>query len=607
MSSKRNLGVVVALLMCGANLIGLHGPGGAVAAGANAAYTAPQVTISDWHVPDGFGPGNNVTSDGQITALMTDGLTGMDDKAELYADVAVQLPTVKNGGVKLINGKQQVTWKFKPNTKWADGTPITARQAIFNVKLTETTEGGGSQAYSLITAMSAPDDTTLVITYKTTYASYLYGAPTLTNYADLAKKYHAGDISPYATASYDAAQWAVFTNGSTYKGSSMRTVAAAWSADAFTTPDDGAWNGPYKLGEFVPDQRITVTPNPYYTILPPGKDGNGHDLPRPAKIVFVVVSANEAAFVTALQSPNTQVDTAAGLTPDDLPVLYSIKRFHTIAQPAYVTELIGLNRVGPLTDVRVRQALDYAIDKVQLIHQLFPQYKNPAAFAFNGGGFLPRVSPYYDTALQPNYDLDKAIALMKAAGYQTDLNKPGKHLFLTLHTSPKPIRQRSVLIIARDWRKIGVIAQHVVVPTNGNGGIYSPYSQYGLLARRNYQAAEQGFVGNPDPDQALPQFLPEFIPTGTSNSAAQQNQTGTNDPIITNALLQEQKALDGAQRRKWLNIFQEQAAKQVSYIPLWVEPNVSVVNGTIVNFRPNPTQFSNNWNAYQWSKIAQAQ
>ncbi len=40
MSSKRILGVVVALLMCGANLIGLHSPGGAVAAGANAvSYT----------------------------------------------------------------------------------------------------------------------------------------------------------------------------------------------------------------------------------------------------------------------------------------------------------------------------------------------------------------------------------------------------------------------------------------------------------------------------------------------------------------------------------------------------------------------------------------
>lgn len=603
MIGRRVVFAAIAALTVGASgLAGVRGSPQVRAAGANAAYTAPQVTISDWHVPDGFGPGNNVTSDGQLLALMTDGLVGIDDKAQLYADMATDLPTVQNGGVKVIAGRQQVTWKLKPHMKWADGTPITARQAIFNVKMTSTPEGGGNQTYDLITSMSAPDDLTLLVTYRTTYASYLFGAPILTNYADLDKKYSAGDLSPYATNSYDARQWATFVAGPSYKGSSIQKVVTGWSSDSFATPDDGFWNGPYKLGEFVPDQRVTVVPNPYYTIMPPGKDKNGKELPRPSKIVFTVISANEAAFVTALQSPNTQVDTATGMTPDDLPILYRIKRFQTIVQPAYITELIGLNHAGPLADVRVRQALDYAIDKIQLIHQLFPQYRDPATFAFNGGGFFAKVAPYYDAALKPNYDLTLAAKLLREAGYQTDLNKPGKHLVISLYTSPKPIRQRSGLIIERDWRKIGVVAKFIVVPTQGNGGIYSDYLHNGVLARRTYNAAEQGFLGNPDPDQALVQFLPQYIPTGASNNAVDQNQTGTNDPIITNALLHAQKALDDTERRKWLNIFQEESSKEVSYIPLWVEPNISVINGTIINFKPNPTTYSNDWNAFQWSK-----
>jgi len=599
-------GVAAALIVGSGSMVGFRASGHQQATG-GADYSAAQITISDWHIPDGFGPGNNVTSDAQLTAMMSDGLIGIDNNATIYADMAATLPTVKNGGVKVSNGEQQVTWKLKPDMKWADGTPITSKQGIFNIKMTETADGGGSPSYDVIKSVSAPDDTTLVVTYKHTYASYLFGAPTFTNYADLAKKYKAGDISAYTTNSYDATQWSTFANGSSYKGSSMQKVAAGWSADSFTTPDDGFWNGPYKLGEFVPSTRITVVPNPYYNILPPGKDKTGKALPRPKQIVFAILSSKEADFVTALQSPNTQVDTAAGMTPDDLPTLYSIKRFQTIAQPAYVTELIGLNHKGALADVRVRQALDYAINKVELVHRLFPAYKDPSQYTFNGGGFFPKVSPYYDKALKPNYDLALATKLMQAAGYQTDSNKPGKHLVITLHTSPKPIRQRSVLIIERDWLRIGVVTKHITVNTGGIGGIYSDYVHYGVLARRNYDAAEQGFLGNPDPDQALPQFMPQFIPSGASNSATQQNQTGTIDPIITSVLLQEQTALDDAQRHKLLNTFQEEASKQVSYIPLWVEPNVSVTNGTIVNFKPNPTQFSNNWNAFEWSKTAAAQ
>jgi hypothetical protein len=42
-------------------------------------------------------------------------------------------------------------------------------------------------------------------------------------------------------------------------------------------------------------------------------------------------------------------------------------------------------------------------------------------------------------------------------------------------------------------------------------------------------------------------------------------------------------------------------AEQVYWIPLYIRQNITIDNGTIVNYKPNPTATAD-WNIWEWSK-----
>ncbi len=72
------------------------------------------------------------------------------------------------------------------------------------------------------------------------------------------------------------------------------------------------------------------------------------------------------------------------------------------------------NAAAPFDDIRVRQALCYAIDKREVLAKAFDGYGTPL-----GTSMFPSFSKYYDESLTDYYtpDLDKAHALLTEAGY----------------------------------------------------------------------------------------------------------------------------------------------------------------------------------------------
>jgi peptide/nickel transport system substrate-binding protein len=76
--------------------------------------------------------------------------------------------------------------------------------------------------------------------------------------------------------------------------------------------------------------------------------------------------------------------------------------------------VMGLDgRDGPMADLRVRQAINYAINKDEMIERLFRGFARRAVTAVADGlpGFTPEINAMYP------YDLDKAKALLAEAGY----------------------------------------------------------------------------------------------------------------------------------------------------------------------------------------------
>lgn len=164
--------------------------------------------------------------------------------------------------------------------------------------------------------------------------------------------------------------------------------------------------GPYKFVERVRDSHITLTANTeYFRGAPSIKD-----------VVFKVIPESSTALSALMAG---EVDLVAKLSPDDVEVVRSNPNLYV----AQVTSARGLTghffpdspqgTGEPLKDVRVRQAIEMAINVESYIENIL-------------GGYAERISTWlppqtfaYDHDLKPYpYDPERAKQLLAEAGYE---------------------------------------------------------------------------------------------------------------------------------------------------------------------------------------------
>lgn len=564
---KRAASLGTAALLVGATL-GAQQVSGATlkAADRTSAHASGSVSITDWQFPDGCGPGAASVANSEVCGAMAGGLFSIDNHLNYFPVLATRIPTTSNGGAKVVGGNLVVTYTLKPNLKWSDGSPLTAQDFIFGTKVELSI--GNSLGIDQITNMKAVNSTTLQVTYKGKYAPYYtVGAPIDLPQAYFQKKYGSSDIA---------------------------TIGQKFLLDLYNSPSD-LFDGAYKIKSWTNGQSVVLERNPYWNALP---GPSGHD--PVAEIKFVNISDTEPGLATALQSPNVGVDKAEDFQANDLPVLEKSK-FHITNQPALFVEHMELNQAGPLKDQRLREALQYAIDKKALYHALFPQVANPTPFLLTS--VLPNSSPWINKSLKVSqYNPAKAKQLLQAAGYSTDYNGSGKHLELTFATTTAGVRQLDFQVLSRYWAAVGihVSPKFVSGSVSANGGMFSPYNLNGVLAQRRFDIALFAFSEPPDPQSEETSFLPNFIPTPAVHSASQQNYTGITDKDQANLLIRARTALDSGLRHALFNQWQKLVVSRVYFIMLYARSNITADNGKIGNFSPNPSSAGNSWNAYQW-------
>jgi len=139
---------------------------------------------------------------------------------------------------------------------------------------------------------------------------------------------------------------------------------------------------------------------------------------------------------------------------------------HVIELAELFTRHVGLNVTKPpLTDVRVRQALNHAVDKAALVRTVL------ASKAFAPTGIFPPSHPAYNRNLR-GYDFNpqRARELLAQAGFPNGVD-------LELHGSSSPTTGRWMEGIQRYWNDVGVrtrIVQQdfgVVIDRAGKGEI----------------------------------------------------------------------------------------------------------------------------------------
>lgn len=157
--------------------------------------------------------------------------------------------------------------------------------------------------------------------------------------------------------------------------------------------------GPFKITEYDKQDKIELVKN---------KDYWQKGLPHLDKVTYKIEDAN-ATFL-GLKAGNID---SAFITKDQADQLTA--NYDTLTGSANLLQLLALNNAKkPFDDIRVRQALYYAIDTKSVIDTVASGVGKRA-----GTNFLSSFKKYFQSGLENTYNpnIDKAKELLKEAGY----------------------------------------------------------------------------------------------------------------------------------------------------------------------------------------------
>lgn len=292
--------------------------------------------------------------------------------------------------------------------------------------------------------------------------------------------------------------------------------------DLWTRPENIVTNGPYTLGEHRFRYEITMVQNPHYW---------NRDKLKIHRIVWLEIEDYHTTMNLYKAGEIDYLGDNLAIPSEYQPSLKTKKDYRNNAfLCVYWYELN--TRKPPLDDVRVRRALNLAIDKRQLIDKVTRGGQFPATHIvpdFTGLGYSDQVAADKATGSDPftgpglDYDPERARALMKDAGYEVVKDEGG---YRASRCPPVEILyntnegNKNVAVAIQDmWkRNLGVTAtlrneEWKVLLKNHRDG--------------NFNVVRGGWLGEYNHPQT---FLNTFL------SSSLENQTGWADPAFDAAV-----------------------------------------------------------------------
>ncbi|MBN1892732.1 MAG: ABC transporter substrate-binding protein [Clostridiales bacterium] len=166
-------------------------------------------------------------------------------------------------------------------------------------------------------------------------------------------------------------------------------------------------------------------------------------LPYLDKVTFKITADMNTAF---LQLRSGSIDIFPYLDPEKADQIRS--DFQILSGESNMVHVFALNnRVEPFDDPKVREAMNYAVDRSELIRLLMNEEGTPIY-----SGMSPAMGPYYNESLENIYEYDpgKALELLAEAGYPNG--------FSATVTVPSNYQHhvKAATIIADQLRKAGI-------------------------------------------------------------------------------------------------------------------------------------------------------
>lgn len=516
-----------------------------------------KVTMAVWQSPtllNGLLGTQTVMND--VLAFVVDGLTNTQPDGSRVPVLAKEVPTVANGGVSA-DGKT-ITYKLVEGVKWHDGTVFGCEDIQFTLKAIMTKDVGvvSTTGYSDVDSVDCSTPNTAVIKFKNFYAPYLQ----LFNGLELLPR-TAGDPAKMKDWEYN-----------------RKPIGT----------------GPFKVAEFKAEEYVRLVRNPDYRVK---------DQPYLDEVIVRIVPSSQVAL-QLLKSG--EVDVMWNNTEADLPELKTMTNVK-LSKPVQIGgERMFLNLAenkdpsdpkkphAILSDLKVRQAIAYGINKQRIIDNLLYGEAKPGTSELNAGYFECKNIQAYP------YDAAKAKALLDEAGWKPGADgirvKEGVRLRLKYSTtSGNKLREDSQVLILEDMKAIGVEFYIENAPSSVVIGSWDANSP---RRHGNFDIIMYTTNASIDPhSQMVNLFSSKSIPTEANKGGT--NYTRFSDPKADDLLATAAKEPDPAKRRDLYCQVAQMGYDQVNMIYLYQRLKIDSYNVKLQGFKENVWN-SVGWNAAEW-------
>jgi peptide/nickel transport system substrate-binding protein len=472
-------------------------------------------------------------------------LFNWDDRNEFVPELATDVPTTANGGIS--QDGLSFTYHLRKGVKWQDGAPFSADdviftwQAVMNPRNNVQTRTG----YDLITAIDKKDDYTIVVHLKKRWAPFVNTFFTMssTPYPILPKHLlgqypdinHVGyNIKPVGTGPFIIQEY--------QKGTIIRMVA-----------NPNYWRGAPKLKEVD------------YEIIP-----------------------DETTILTQLRSHEIDMEYIAPAS--QTPSFKELTGYHIYLTPFTQYREIGFNLTNPiLSDVRVRQALAFAIDQQELI--------DTVSHGVNMKGDTdqpPFLWAHNSDVKQYPHDPAQAGQLLDAAGWKLGSDgyryKNGQKLELGMSGATGSAETRNVeTIVQREWQLVGVQGdiKNYITPL-----FFASMQAGGILQNAKYDTAFYSWINGIDPDDSTLFMCDQMPPNGQNSYRFCNHDLDAAEQIAM-------REYDQDKRKAAYDSVQSILADQAPLVIIWYVRRQDIVNSDLRNYKPAHavTTF---WNTWEW-------
>ena len=430
---------------------------------------------------------------------------------------------------------------------WSDGTPVTADDVVYTaLRLASPVIGNTAMMYYVfegvgddgfveegaesIDGIQKVDDKTVqfttkeempITTFENSYARYLLTLP-----KHVIEQYSEEELS---------------------------------TADWFNHPD--VVSGPFIVTDFDVDHYISYEANKDYW----------KGAPKIDKLNIKIVDGSQ--LYAGLQSGEIDItqQTMSDIPQEDYESVEALDNVDVVYGSPVTNQSVFIQTKN-VPDVKVRQAMLYAIDRQQILEELLNGHGEIV------DGFLSSASPFYDDSLTPvSYDPEKAKALLEEAGWD------GSQTIRFYVNSGDSTFVNAASIIAAEWAAVGIKAEIQTVDFATLMSVAGTEDYDVLAVQYTYAPVD------PYPDVA-------WLLGGEGS------WTGYSDDTLNDALTKSQLTSDPEETKELFSVVDKKVQEDVPMFSAYVISAQGAVSKRITGAAPSVYGFFNdvqNWNVVE--------